>query len=464
MPPGQATGFRRSAAKGMGHPSRPGYKPPMSAPPKVLIVAPNASSRYGGEAFLPLKYFQILRRRGWPAKLIAHARNRDDLTEMLGPLLADVLFVEDTLWHRAIWQAGRRFPAPIRDAVFGTLLNRVNEHYQARLIRRLIAAGAADLIHQPIPVSPLAPSGLAGFGLPLVIGPMNGGMTYPPGYEDLESPAARRFVRLARAFARLLNRLVPGKRRAAVLLVANERTRRALPFPAHPRILTLVENGVDLSTWAPPPAAPERQPGAPCRLVFMGRLVGWKAVDVTLEALALARAQGVAAELEILGDGPERARLEARAARPDLAGAVRFLGFRPQAECAAHLAAADALILNSVWECGGAVVLEAMAMGLPVIGPDWGGPADYLDASCGILVAPVPRADFATRIAAAIARLAGDPALRARMGAAGAAKVRAEYDWEKKVDRMLEIYAGAAAGSLPAAPPATRSSLQEKIE
>lgn len=440
---------RQSAdAIGLGAAGTLVYKPHMT-PPKVLIVAPNASSRFGGEAFLPLKYFQLLRRRGHPVRMIAHARNRADLAGFLGADIDGVDFVEDSLWHRAIWRVGRVVPGRLRDALFGTLLNRVNEAYQARIIRRLVAEGHVDVIHQPIPVSPLAPSAIHGFGVPVVIGPMNGGMSYPPGYDDLESPAARRFVGIARVLARGLNRIVPGKRKAAVLLVANDRTRRALPFPDHPRVLTLVENGVDLATWAAPPRnAAERAPEAPFRLVFMGRLVGWKAVDVTLEAIATARGQGVAVEIEILGDGPERARLEARAAAPDLAGAVRFPGFLPQADCAARLAAADALILNSVWECGGAVVLEAMAMGLPVIGADWGGPADYLDESCGILVPPVPRDGFAGRLADAILRLAADPALCRKMGAAGAAKVRDEYDWEKKIDRMLGIYIEA----IPTAP------------
>lgn len=410
--------------------------------PKILIVAPNASSRFGGEAFLPLKYFQLLRQRSHPAKLIAHARNRADLEGMLAPFRDDILYVEDSLWHRGIWKAGRVLPGRLRDVLVGTLLNIVNERFQARIIRRLVAAGEVHVIHQPIPVSPLAPSSLYGFGVPVVIGPMNGGMMFPAGYDDLESPATRRFIRAARGFARLLNRVTPGKRRAAALLVANDRTRRALPFQDHPNIITLVENGVDPAAW-PAPTDRTRAVGAPFRLVFMGRLVGWKAVDITLDALARARAAGTDATLDILGDGPERAGLEAQVARLGLSQAVRFHGFLPQAACAPVLAAADALILNSVWECGGAVVLEAMGMGLPVIGPDWGGPADYLDATCGILVAPTPRATYANRLAEAIARLARDPALCANMGAAGAARVRAEFEWEKKVDRMLEICVGA---------------------
>jgi glycosyltransferase involved in cell wall biosynthesis len=418
---------------------KPGCQVHGNSPARILIVAPNASSRFGGEAFLPLKYFQLLRQRGHPARLIAHARNRADLEEMLAPFHHDIFYIEDSLLHRMIWKVGFFLPGRLRDVLVGTLLNIVNERFQARLIRRLVAAGEVDVIHQPIPVSPLAPSSLYGFGVPVVIGPMNGGMTFPAGYEDLESPATRRFVQTARGLARLLNRLIPGKQRAAALLVANDRTRRALPFQAHPNIIALVENGVDPSAW-PTPANRTRAADAPFRLVFMGRLVGWKAVEITLDALARARAAGTDATLDILGDGPERAGLEAQVARLGLTQAVRFHGFLPQAACAPILAAADALILNSVWECGGAVVLEAMGMGLPVIGPDWGGPADYLDETCGILVAPTPRATYADRLAEGITRLARDPTLRARMGAAGAARVRAEFDWEKKVDRMMEVY------------------------
>ncbi|MBE2274915.1 MAG: glycosyltransferase family 4 protein [Rhodobacteraceae bacterium] len=414
-----------------------------SEPLKILIVAPNASSRFGGEAFLPLKYFQILHRRGHPVRLVAHSRNRANLEETLADEIGAVDLIEDTVWHRALWNVGKIFPRPIREAIFGTLLNLVNEIFQAKLIRQLQRDGKVEIIHQPIPVSPKAPSSLYGFGIPVVIGPMNGGMAYPPGYEDLESRVERRFVAASRKLAVALNHLIPGKRKAAALLVANARTRQALPVADHPRVIELVENGVDLSVWEGPGrlrAARDRDAATPFRLVFMGRLVGWKAVDTTLEALRLARAAGVDARLDILGDGEERPRLEELARQFGLAEAVHFLGFRPQGECAAHLGNADALILNSVFECGGAVVLEAMSLGLPIIASDWGGPADYVDESCGILVAPAPRSSFAHRLAAAIQRLAADPALCRRMGTAGAQRIRDEFDWEKKVDQIVTIY------------------------
>jgi glycosyltransferase involved in cell wall biosynthesis len=403
-----------------------------------LIVAQNASTRFGGEAIIPVHYFRVLRERGFRVGLLAHVRNREDMEEVFGPNCDGIYYIEDTIWHRVIWQIGRIFPRRISEGLFGTLLNVINEHYQRRSIRRLVAAARADIIHQPIPVSPIMPSSLHGFGVPVVIGPMNGGMTYPPGWEALESTSERYFVRLARLFSPILNLVIAGKANADVLLVANERTRAALPIN-HPRVKLLVENGVDLSTFRSSTSA-SLVNIRELRLVFLGRLVAWKAVDVTLAALAKGRARGLTLTLDILGDGPDRKRLERLTRDLGLEDCVRYLGFRPQPECVEILQTSDALILNSVFECGGAVVLEAMSLGLPVIASDWGGPADYVTESTGILVAPTPRVTFAERLADAIEKLAIDPSLRARLGEAGLARVREHFDWERKVDRMLEIY------------------------
>lgn len=409
--------------------------------PRILIVAQNASSLFGGEAILPLKYFQLLKQRGYRAKLIAHERNRSDLERVLQPFKDSIYFVKDSIYHKSVWRAGSIAPQFIQTIVFGNMVNLINESYQARIIRRLVAQGEVDIIHQPIPVSPVAPSTIYGFGVPVVIGPMNGGMTFPPGYQDYESKVARHSILLARKAGAFANWVIPGKRRAASLLVANARTRKALPVQNHPKIIELVENGVDLSIWRRPKRGTPNADDTGLRLIYMGRLVQLKALDITLEAVRLARDAALDVRLDILGDGPERPHLERRCDALGVADAVRFLGFRPQSECVDILNESDALILNCLRECGGAVVLEAMSLGLPVIASDWGGPADYLDESCGILVSPVPRSDFPRRLSDAISLLARDPAKRHAMGRAGAKKVRDLYDWEKKVVRMLEIYA-----------------------
>lgn len=405
---------------------------------KILLVAQNASSRFGGEAFLPLKYFQLLRERGHEVRLIAHQRNRDDLQETLGDEIRFVHFIPDTAWHRAIWRVGQHLPARGFKPIVEIAMGLANEHFQKRIVRSLVAAGQAEIIHQPIPVSPRAPSAIYGFGIPVVIGPMNGNMSFPEGYEDYQPSWEHRMIGFSRMFAGLANRIIPGKKRAAALLVANERTRKGLPVSNHPRVISLVENGVDFSVWNTTVRRPEG--GGAFRLVFVGRLVGWKAVDLTLQAVALTRKSGVDVRLDILGEGPETERLQALAKALELQDVVTFHGFLPQAECAVKMAQADALVLNSLRECGGAVVLEAMSLGLPVIAADWGGPADYLDPSCGFLVSPVPRTTFVPRLAQAMQSLAHDPDLARRMGALGAAKARSEYGWEKKVDQMLEIY------------------------
>ena len=152
----------------------------------------------------------------------------------------------------------------------------------------------------------------------------------------------------------------------------------------------------------------------------------------------------------IVGDGPERDALMARARELGILGRLEnepgrvfFAGWRSQRECAQFLNRCDVMVLPSVLECGGAAVLEAMASSRPVIAAGWGGPADYLDPSCGILIAPTTKKAFVSGIEEAIITLASSPEKRAAMGQAGRRKAVQDFDWEVKVDRMLDVYQSA---------------------
>ena len=122
---------------------------------------------------------------------------------------------------------------------------------------------------------------------------------------------------------------------------------------------------------------------------------------------------------------------------------MHFAGWMSQAACAARLGRADALVLPSLLECGGAVVLEAMAVGLPVIASAWAGRSTTWTRRRGVLVPVQSRERFVGGLADALARLAGDAALRERMGRAGRRRVVKEFDWDVKMDRMLGLYAEA---------------------
>jgi glycosyltransferase involved in cell wall biosynthesis len=511
---------------------------------RVLLVAEHASAQFGGEAALPLHYFRILRRRGIDVWMIVHERTRMELTGLFPEAGDRIYYVPDTWWHRTAYQLGQLLPSRLEYVTLGFASRILSQWIQRRLIRQAIQAHQITLIHQPLPVSPKEPSMIFGMGVPVVIGPMNGGMEYPPAFGKMESWLTYTVIRLGRRFSALLNWVMPGKRQAAVLLVANRRTQNALPSGITGQVIELVENGVDLSIWQAAEnlldveagaealrnlsstgnffsfvssmvnrrnqteqqlaatavyskyrrylqstehldqlaqatitwgrdqlpglvsertrakLTPQGSSGARFKItpqprltfVYVGRLVEWKAVDCLLAAFQQV-AEKLPAKLEIIGDGVMRSELEQQALDLGLlAGTpaslssrsgqadVEFMGWLSQANCAQRLQHADVMVLPSVYECGGAVVLEAMAMGLPVIATNWGGPADYLDISCGILVNPDTRESFIQGLAIAMERLAGSPDLRYQMGQAGAARVRQIFDWDIKVDRMLEIY------------------------
>lgn len=425
---------------------------------RVLIVAEHASAQFGGEAALPLLYYRLLRQRGIAVWLVVHERTRAELETLFPQDGERIVFVADTTAHRLLWRLSRLLPARLSNFTTGFAMRLLTQLAQRRVVRQLVREQQISVIHQPMPVSPKEPSLIHGMGAPVIIGPMNGGIDYPPAFRHLQSRTEGFAIAAGRSFATLMNRLLPGKHRAALLLVANERTRRALPAGVCTRVELMVENGVDLALWRPADDRASRLPSPVTRYVFIGRLVDWKAVDLLLHAFSRA-VMTSPMTLAIFGDGSERARLEQLARDLDIftdevpgqPGKVKFFGWMSQADCAVRLQQCDVLVLPSLMECGGAVVLEAMAMGMPAIATDWGGPADYIDNSSGILVPPASRQAFIEGLALALTRLAKSPAKRIAMGKAARARAIRHFDWQVKVDRMLSLY-----GSVIAAAPRGR--------
>lgn len=410
---------------------------------RILIVAEHASARFGGEAFLPLHYFRVLRSRGTEAWLLCHARVKNEICAIFPKDSDRLFFIPDTKTHKLLWKMSKSLPRRITSVTLGAASHLITQLMQRRLVRILVSEKRIDIVHEPIPVSPKQPSAMYNVGAPVVIGPMNGGMNYPQGFSYMQSSIEHFLINLGKGSSNLLNLLIPGKRKAAVLLVANQRTSEALPVVVKKvRTLGLVENGVDLSLWKVPEIEDRSQDGR-VHFSFIGRLLDLKGVDILLEAFSDVTKE-CNAHLDIFGDGKCQNKLIELTNKLGLNNYVTFHGFVPQEKVANELAKRDVLILPSLHECGGAVVLEAMALGLPVIATKWGGPADYIDEACGILIDPISRDSFIDGLRKAMIELAKSKGRRKRLGRYGRQKVIEEYDWERKVDRILEIYEEAA--------------------
>jgi glycosyltransferase involved in cell wall biosynthesis len=203
----------------------------------------------------------------------------------------------------------------------------------------------------------------------------------------------------------------------------------------------------DKTELLPNPVAPPRDLDAPEELrrrlglegptvVYAGRLVPQKSLDVALEAVR--QTDGIS--LVVAGDGPERARLESRRRELGLDGRARFLGSQSRRRVFELLHAADVAVLSSSWENFPHMALEALAVGTPVVATDVGGVREILrDGWNGLLV---PAGD-AGALAAALARYFGDEALREQLRRRAVESV-AEFSPEAIYGRLQQLLARAA--------------------
>jgi glycosyltransferase involved in cell wall biosynthesis len=204
--------------------------------------------------------------------------------------------------------------------------------------------------------------------------------------------------------------------------------------------------GVAMDTTAAVPAY-RADLHRPFEMLFVGRLVERKGVRHLIDAIARIAADR-RAQLHVIGDGPERPRLEQRVRALGLADRVTFHGFVSPAQKVARLRSCDVLVLPAVvdakgdTEGQGVVLLEAMAFAKPVVASRLGGIVEAVDDGVtGLLVPPGDPAALADALCACM-----DDVARARaMGAAGHARVQAHFSWDAITRDLVDLYRGVQA-------------------
>ena len=260
------------------------------------------------------------------------------------------------------------------------------EHLVWRRFRNDLLSGRYDLVHRLAPVSPTFPSPIVRkCPVPLVLGPLNGALPWPKGMRLIRWREGE-FVAPFRTFYRILPYVRQTYERADVILTASRHVETDLPRCARRRCVRFPGNGVDTKVFHP-----ERRITAgrvePFTVLFVGRLIPLKNPMIVAESLFRSELNAhCGVRLVFVGAGPEGDRLRAFVRDAGLAEQTTFADWVPHEQLPDYYRQASVLALPSIHESGGAVLVEAMACGLPCVVVDYGGPAEYVSTDVGMCV------------------------------------------------------------------------------
>ena len=269
---------------------------------------------------------------------------------------------------------------------------------------------------------------------PFVLGPLNGGLRWPPEFTG-ELNREKEWL----TYLRGVYRWLPYARStytasAAVLAAFGHTIEHFCQPPFRQRVIDFPEVGIDPQFFAAPADRPVNDR---VTFLFAGRLVPYKCPDVAV--LAFAKNPALRAHrLIVAGDGPELPRLTEIVKQHNLESCVELIGRRTQAEIGELMRSSDVLAFPSIRELGAGVVVEAMACAMACIVVDYGGPGGLIRDGCGI---KVPLGNKEHLIEQFAAQMQAYPVIRTKgTGEQAHRSAMQIYAWTAKGRKTIEVY------------------------
>jgi glycosyltransferase involved in cell wall biosynthesis len=409
---------------------------------KVLVVAEAANPEWASVPLVGWSLANALRGIA-DVHLVTQVRNREAILRAGLREGVDFTAIDTEDVSRKIWQTGVWLKEKLKVGwTTSTALSALSYYvFEERLWKRFgddLRSGRFDVVHRVTPLTPTTPSLIArrckAIGVPFVWGPINGGVAWPKQFADVLH-AEGEWLSYVRGAYRLMPAYASTRSAASAIIVGSEATWSELR-PYWDRCVYVPENAIDPARFgnpSPPPAE------GPLRAVFVGRLVPYKGADMLLKAAApLIRAGKV--RVDILGDGPQRAELEALIAAEGIAGGASLLGWVPHQNIHERLRACHLFAFPSVREFGGGVVLEAMALGLPPAVVNYAGPAELVTDTTGFRLPLGTREEVVASFRRLLERLADDRTSLSALGQRAHQRVLDWFTWEKKAAQVGDVY------------------------
>jgi glycosyltransferase involved in cell wall biosynthesis len=269
--------------------------------------------------------------------------------------------------------------------------------------------------------------------IPFVIGPLNGGLPYVQGFSQADNQ--KQWISGLRHLYRFMPFSRSTYRNAAAIIAASSQT--CAEFTAYrDKLFFVPENGIDRSGCFGDKRGPER--GTKLELIFVGGLIPCKACDLALRAAAPLLRNDLAG-FTVVGDGPERNRLEELARSLGIEKAVSFCGWVGHEEVLRRLRSADVMVFPSVRDFGAGVVFEALATGAVPVVADFGGPGDIVYPEVGYKVPLTNESDFVAQMEKILAELAHDRNHLERLRQQGMTYARERLTWDAKAQDTARV-------------------------
>jgi len=308
-----------------------------------------------------------------------------------------------------------------------------------RQFRDRLIAKEFDLVHRVTPLSPTMSSLLARrcrkIGVPFMLGPLNGGVPWPKGFDK-----ARRQEKEWLSYVRNAYKLLPGfrstRKNASAIVIGSRDTWQQMPGKYHAKCVYIPENAIDPARFT---MRRTRRAELPIRAMFLGRLVPYKGADMLIEAAAELCKSG-AIRIDIIGEGPERSKLQGLIERFGLQDSVTLHGNVPHTLVQNHLVNSDILSFPSVREFGGGVVVEAMAVGVVPVVCEYGGPAELVSPGTGVAVPIGSREEIIERFRAVLGELCQHPERIDAMSARAVERAHKQFTWPAKAQQSIAVY------------------------
>jgi glycosyltransferase involved in cell wall biosynthesis len=320
---------------------------------------------------------------------------------------------------------------------FGYPFSLAFEWYAWRQLRNRIFAGEFDVVLRLVPMSPSLPSPFAFFlrkgPIPFVLGPLNGGLPWPSGFDQLEKQ--KEWVSKLRNLYRYLPFAPSTYRCASAIIAASSQTYSEFA-KYRDKVFFVPEPGIARSLCSDDTRNPE--PGAKLELIFVGGLVPRKACDLALRAAAPLLRNGLA-RFTVVGDGPERSGLEHLVKSLGIENAVVFCGWVSHDEVLRRMRSADVFVFPSLRDNGAGVVFEALACGAVPIVADFGGPGDIVHPDVGYKVPLTNEEDVVAQMEKALAVLVHDRSLLERLRQRGMIYARERLTWDAKAQDTTQV-------------------------